>query len=77
MSGLVVTGGETAAAILRQCYVSRIRLLDEIEAGVSLGLMVREVSVPIVTKPGAFGDSRSLIRALDRLRSIRQTGKFA
>jgi uncharacterized protein YgbK (DUF1537 family) len=77
MSGLIATGGETAAALLRQCYVGEIRLVDEIEAGVSLGLMARDNGVPIVTKPGGFGDPLSLIRALDRLRSIRQTGKLA
>lgn len=77
MSGLLVTGGETAAAMLRQSYVGQIRLVDEIEAGVSLGLMARDNGVPIITKPGAFGDAQSLIRALDRLRSIRQTGKLA
>ncbi|MEO8061260.1 MAG: four-carbon acid sugar kinase family protein [Pseudomonadota bacterium] len=77
MSGLVATGGETAAALLRQCYVGQVRLLDELEAGMSLGLMARDNGVPIITKPGAFGDPHSLIRALDRLRSIRQTGKVA
>jgi uncharacterized protein YgbK (DUF1537 family) len=77
MSGLIATGGETAAALLRQCYVGQIRLIDEIEAGVSLGLMARDNGVPIITKPGAFGDPHSLVRALDSLRSIRQTGKLA
>ncbi len=77
MSGLIATGGETAAALLKQCYVGQIRLVDEIEAGTSLGIMVRDDSVPVITKPGAFGDSHSLVRALDRLRSIRQTGKLA
>jgi D-threonate/D-erythronate kinase len=77
MSGLIATGGETAAALLRQCYVGQIRLVDEIEAGVALGLMARDRGVPIITKPGGFGDPGSLVRALDRLRSIRQTGKLA
>jgi len=77
MSGLIATGGETAAAMLRQCYVGGIRLVDEIEAGVSLGLMSRDHGVPIITKPGAFGDPQSLVRALHTLRSIRQTGKMA
>jgi uncharacterized protein YgbK (DUF1537 family) len=77
MSGLIATGGETAAALLRQCYVGRIRLVDEIEAGVSLGLMARDHGVPVITKPGGFGDPRSLVRALDKLRSIRKTGILA
>jgi 4-hydroxythreonine-4-phosphate dehydrogenase len=74
---LIATGGETAAALLRQCYVGQIRLIDEIEAGVSLGLMARDGGVPIITKPGAFGDPESLLRALDSLRSIRTTGILA
>jgi uncharacterized protein YgbK (DUF1537 family) len=74
MSGLIATGGETAAALLRQCYVRQIRLVDEIEAGTSLGLMVGETARPLITKPGAFGDANSLGRSLERLRLIRQTG---
>jgi 4-hydroxythreonine-4-phosphate dehydrogenase len=78
MSGLIATGGETAAALLRQCYVGRIRLVDEIEAGVALGVMTRDGGgVPVIIKPGAFGDPLSLLRALDHLRSIRHTGKSA
>ena len=77
MSGLIATGGETAAALLRQCYVGQIRLVDELEAGISLGLMARDGGVPIITKPGAFGDPNSLIRSLEHLRTIRQTGKLA
>jgi len=77
MSGLIATGGETAAALLRQCYVGQIRLVDEIEAGTSLGLMIGETRMPLITKPGAFGDAHSLLRSLERLRLIRQTGTVA
>jgi uncharacterized protein YgbK (DUF1537 family) len=77
MSGLIATGGETAAALLRQCYVRQILLVDEIEAGIALGLMVGETRVPLITKPGAFGDSHSLIRSLEKLRSIRRQGTTA
>jgi D-threonate/D-erythronate kinase len=77
MSGLIATGGETAAALLRQCYVRQIRLVNEIEAGTSLGLMIGETTMPLITKPGAFGDAHSLLRSLARLRLIRQTGTVA
>lgn len=77
MSGLIATGGETATALLRQCYVRQIRLVDEIEAGTSLGLMIGETGMPLITKPGAFGDPQSLVRSLERLRLIRQTGTVA
>jgi hypothetical protein len=38
MRGLIAIGGESAAALLRQCYVAGIQLIVEIEAGMSLGI---------------------------------------
>jgi uncharacterized protein YgbK (DUF1537 family) len=72
MGALIVTGGDTAAAILARCDVHGIRLLDEIEPGVALGLTLGAVAVPVVTKPGAFGDEDSLIRCVDGLRDRRR-----
>jgi uncharacterized protein YgbK (DUF1537 family) len=77
MSGLAATGGETAAALLDRFMVNGIRLVDEIEPGVSLGLTLGDVSLPVVTKAGAFGDRGSLSRITERLRSIRQKGELA
>jgi uncharacterized protein YgbK (DUF1537 family) len=77
MSGLAATGGETAAALLGCFGVNGIRLADEIEPGVSLGLTLGDVSLPVVTKAGAFGDRGSLSRITERLRSIRQKGELA
>ncbi|MDR3534899.1 MAG: four-carbon acid sugar kinase family protein [Acetobacteraceae bacterium] len=77
MSGLVATGGETAAALLAGFGVNAIRLVDELEPGVSLGLTVGAVAVPLVTKAGAFGDAGSLVRSVRRLRLIRQQGTLA
>jgi uncharacterized protein YgbK (DUF1537 family) len=74
MSGLVVTGGETAAALLTQQFVDQIELRGEIEVGVVLGLARGPAVFPMVTKPGAFGDAGSLVRALEKLRQIRRTG---
>jgi D-threonate/D-erythronate kinase len=70
MGGLIVTGGETASALLAQAGVQSIRLLDEIEPGLALGVTCGDIEVPIVTKPGAFGDEESLIRCLERLRRL-------
>lgn len=72
--GLVATGGETAAAVLRHIGAEGIRLCDEVEAGVPLGLTLGRVAVPIVTKAGAFGNDETLLRALIRLRAIGQKG---
>ncbi|MGH6680800.1 MAG: nucleotide-binding domain containing protein, partial [Bradyrhizobium sp.] len=76
MSGFAATGGETAAAILSRCGVNGIRLVDEIEPGVALGFSLGELSVPVATKAGAFGDRLSLVRMVDRLRQIRRKGTF-
>ncbi|HYJ42572.1 MAG TPA: four-carbon acid sugar kinase family protein [Steroidobacteraceae bacterium] len=76
-SALVVTGGETAAAVLTRAGVSGIRLVDEIEPGIPLGLTLGEISVPAVTKAGGFGNEECLKRIVSRLRFIRQTGAVA
>lgn len=73
MGALVATGGETATALLAQCDVHGIRLLGEIEPGVALGMTRGRIEVPVVTKPGAFGDEDSFRRALDTLNELRRT----
>ncbi|GGF69060.1 Hrp-dependent type III effector protein [Azorhizobium oxalatiphilum] len=72
MSAFAATGGETAAALLSSFGVNGIRLIDEIEPGVALGLTLGALSVPVVTKAGAFGDEDSLSRIAARLRTIRK-----
>lgn len=71
MGAFAATGGETAAAVLSSFGVNGIRLVDEIDPGVALGLTLGDLSVPVVTKAGAFGDEDSLGRIVDRLRSLR------
>jgi hypothetical protein len=73
MGALVVTGGETATTLLARCEVHGIRLLDEIEPGIALGMTRGRIEVPVVTKPGAFGDDGSLCRCLDTLNELRRT----
>ena len=77
IGAFAATGGETAAALLSRFGVNGIRLADEIEAGVSLGLTLGALSVPIATKAGAFGDELSLIRIAERLRAVRTKGSFS
>jgi uncharacterized protein YgbK (DUF1537 family) len=64
---LIATGGDTVYALLSKLGVHSIRLLDEVEPGVPLGLTVGTLSIPVVTKAGAFGDAHSLQRSLERL----------
>jgi uncharacterized protein YgbK (DUF1537 family) len=75
--GLAATGGDSAAALLAHCGVSGIRLIDELEPGMSLGLTLGAVTLPVITKSGGFGDAGSLRRIVERLRLIRSTGSVA
>lgn len=77
VGAFAATGGETAAALLNRFGVNGIRLADEIEPGVSLGLTLGGLSVPIATKAGAFGDETSLTRIAERLKTVRTEGSFA
>jgi len=69
--GLVATGGETASALLDGWYFQRIRLIDEVAPGMSLGIALGERNLPLITKPGGFGDAGSLVSALEALRRLR------
>ena len=77
IGALAATGGETAAALLARFGVNGIRLIDEVEPGVSLGLTLGRLSVPVATKAGAFGNADSLLRITQRLRKVRSEGSFA
>jgi len=68
VGALVLTGGETACALLGKLGIHGIRLVDEIEPGVPLGLTLGPLSIPVVTKAGAFGDGDTLLRCLRRLK---------
>ncbi|GAB3121340.1 four-carbon acid sugar kinase family protein [Novispirillum itersonii] len=74
VGALAATGGETASALLAAFGVRGIRLLEELEPGVALGLTLGGVSLPLVTKAGAFGDEDCLGRIAARLRAVRLGG---
>lgn len=69
IGGLVVTGGEMARAILSSVGIKGLRMRGEVETGVPLGLSIGSVSLPVVTKAGAFGDSMTLVRCRATLRA--------
>jgi len=68
MGALFATGGETACALLSHLGVHGIRLVEEVEPGVPLGLTQGAIAVPVMTKAGAFGNDRTILRSLARLR---------
>lgn len=65
---LVLTGGETARAVLSRRGVSGLRLLNELEPGVVLSRTVEPQPGYIITKAGAFGAPDSLYRAVNAVR---------
>lgn len=69
LGAVIATGGDTACALLSHLGVVGIRLIDEVEPGVPLGLTQGAHHLPVVTKAGAFGDADTLRRALERLHS--------
>jgi uncharacterized protein YgbK (DUF1537 family) len=69
IGALVATGGETACALLSRLGVHGIRLVDEVEPGVPLGISIGARRIPVVTKAGAFGDAETLSRCLARLKA--------
>lgn len=64
---LVLTGGETAAAVLRKMGVGVLHLLAEVEPGLPISLPLDfPGALTIVTKSGGFGDAGCLFRILQR-----------
>ncbi|WP_137992905.1 four-carbon acid sugar kinase family protein [Streptomyces vilmorinianum] len=63
VDGLVLTGGETAVAVLEALGATGIDLFDEPEPGVARGVLLSPPRIPVLIKAGGFGDEG----ALDRL----------
>jgi uncharacterized protein YgbK (DUF1537 family) len=58
---LVLTGGETARAVIDTLGVGSMTVVGEIEPGVVVSRLPGDLPL-LVTKAGAFGDSRTLVR---------------
>ncbi|HEY1608989.1 MAG TPA: four-carbon acid sugar kinase family protein [Paraburkholderia sp.] len=72
IGGLIVTGGETARAMLSAARIPSLHLQAEIEAGVAVGRPLdpnRPHRPGIVTKAGAFGTDHALYAAWLTLRN--------
>lgn len=68
VGGLVVTGGETARAILDRAGITGLRMQGEIEPGAPIGVSTGDVAISVITKAGAFGDRTTLKRCRAILR---------
>ena len=74
LSGLVVTGGETARAMLSAAGIGALELLCEVEPGVAVGRPANGAPTHIVTKAGAFGGEAALHSAYRHLRELADDG---
>ena len=71
VGALIVTGGETARAVLVMSDITGLRLLREIEPGVPLAVSAGARQIPVITKSGSFGDPRTLARCVRVLRDLK------
>ena len=60
IGGLILTGGETARAVLDAFGVQSLEVIGEAEPGVPLS--ITDAGLPVITKAGAFGDTETLAR---------------
>lgn len=62
---LVLTGGETARAVLRALGARTIQLAGQSQPGIPLGRLDRPSPLPVALKAGGFGDRDALARLVD------------
>ncbi|GAC1409085.1 MAG: four-carbon acid sugar kinase family protein [Burkholderiaceae bacterium] len=72
IGALVLTGGETARAVLSRLDVWALLPMCQIVSGVPLSRSCGKVAIPVVTKAGAFGSDVALVRCYDTLCQARR-----
>ncbi len=60
VGGLVLSGGETARAVLEAMSVRGLTLERELQAGIALGRTDPPTSIPVALKAGGFGEENAL-----------------
>jgi uncharacterized protein YgbK (DUF1537 family) len=66
LAGLVLTGGDTARAVMRALDIPSLRIVGAVAAGVPIG-QAPDRPLRLVTKAGGFGKPDILVRALHAL----------
>lgn len=67
IKGLILTGGATAKTVASACGTEAITIIEEIEPGIPLALMLANSPRLIVVKAGGFGDDGTLIRCIEKI----------
>ena len=70
VTGLVLTGGDTAEAVLGELEIASVDLLGEVEPGIPVGRANGAHPIHIVTKAGGFGSSNVLLKSAALLRGL-------
>ena len=77
VGALIVTGGETAMALLPVFGVQALRLWREIEPGVPLSVTMGERVMPMITKAGGFGSPDVFLACYAQLASLREENCYS
>lgn len=66
LSGMVLTGGDTAIHVCRALAAEAIEIVEEVAVGIPLGRLVGGScdGLQVVTKAGAFGEADSFVKAI-------------
>ncbi len=70
IGALVITGGETARAVLTAMDIHSLDLRAEVEPGVALGVARGDHPIPVATKAGAFGHPETFLRCREVLHEV-------
>jgi len=72
--GLILTGGDTAAAVCRALDCSALDLYGEVQPGLVWGILTDGMcaGLPVVTKAGGFGNPETLMDALIFLQDLQK-----
>jgi len=70
LAGVYLTGGDTAINVCRATGASGMEVVDEVAVGIPLGRLRggRNAGLQVVTKAGAFGDEKIMVKAAAALR---------
>jgi uncharacterized protein YgbK (DUF1537 family) len=67
VESMVLTGGETARAVLEAVGARTFELAAEFEPGVAIAVLDQPRPIPVVVKAGGFGDEDLLVRLWNQL----------
>lgn len=68
LAGAVLTGGDIAYRACTHLNIASLVIIGEVEEGLPLCKAEGRVSIPLVTKAGAFGNPNSLLQAAQVIR---------